>query len=80
MGKILDRYQDDLDKIVCHKCNKLIMLADMGKKVNELMERLMEGKMLDTTDLETLTESTVNSTYCQCPDTIPNSINKWVVV
>ena len=68
MGKILDRYQEDLDKMICPKCKKNLLVPDMGKKINALLQRMMEGDTFNPEDMSVILEETelMKSSICRC--------------
>ncbi len=68
MGKILDRYQEDLDKIRCPKCKKNLLVPDMGKKINQLLHRIMEGDTFNPDDITDILEETeaLKGSICKC--------------
>jgi len=68
MGKIFDKYQEDLDKMICPKCKKNLLVPDMGKKINALLQRMMEGDSLSSNDITALMEETelMKDSICKC--------------
>ena len=68
MGKIFDKYQEDLDKMICPKCKKNLLVPDMGKKINALLQRMMEGDSLSSNDITALMEATelMKDSICKC--------------
>ena len=66
MGKIFDKYQEDLDKMICPKCKKNLLVPDMGKKINALLQRMVTGS--PSNDITALMEATelMKDSICKC--------------